>query len=508
MSDEGFMYRRLNRPKKNHSPNDGLREALAKIRAESTTPPPLPHADVIPPPLPKRRIEKGITDQDRERARDAWHREASRGALLSRVKAHAVGAKYVPPILPNAHHQPPPLKGWEERMELEKTNFKTTELDLKATFQKTFMPKPLSAEELRENEAARLVAHKFAAKTEPERVEPQSDMIKRLDAWIRGEKERAPRRKLEERFLRNFPAMKAEITGFADASSRALEQLGEEIVRDARRHGIDRRQKFISAWMRERFDAANKTYITKLMIPMWSGIDRMTSSRTLRYALPAFGALVLAFAGKNVHDYLQAHADIGASVPMPADVLPSESISAPAQGVHESIASPPVTMVNSPPHEVPDFIPQDQFSAPDAVTPEVVDHGRESGSIAEPIEVQGNVSVWSSLLDGLGEKGIDLSSQGEQAFAEAVQRAIEDTGTQSAFIEYKGEGLTDVAWDKIPDGATIHFDLLFGNQEFLDRLKELLESSEYKTLGKEIRSLGGAELFISDIQDAFGVQYL
>lgn len=511
MSDEGFMYRRLDRRKKIISPNTELAEAIAKIRAESETPPPLPRADVTPPPIPRKKIEKGITDHDRERARDAWHREAERDALVARARAHALRARYVPPVLPNApHHQPPPLKGWEERMELEKTSFKQTEVDLNATFKKVFMPKPLSAEELRANEAARLAAHKFAARKEPERAEPQSDMIKRLDAWIRKEKELAPRRKLEERLLRNFPAMKAEITGFADATSRALEQLGEEIARDARRHGLERRQKFSRAWFGERYDAMNRARIAKFMIPLTMGIGRIANSPKLRYAIPAaafLGALAGVSSALNEHgdvfSHLHAHAD---SLPSFApDSIADVSIPHPTEPVPvaNTEGSPNITMLNgdSPGATVEGPV----IEAGEAKPNEPLE---EAGIVVEPIEVKGDVSVWSSLLDGLGEKGIDLSEKGEQAFAEAVQHAIEDTGTQSAFIEYKGEGLTDVAWDKIPDGATIHFDLLFGNQEFLDRLKELLESSEYKSLGKELRSFGGADGFISDVQDAFGVQYL
>jgi hypothetical protein len=452
----------------------------------------------------RREIDYTVNDRDRERAKDSWIRDA----LLARARGHAAGAKYVPPTLPPMRHAPPPLKGWEERMESERTGFDQTAIDLKATFKKRFMP---TESELRMNRDAR----RFAAQREPEPAPPpQSDMIKRLDVWIRNEKERAPRRRLEERLMRHFPAMgELEIGRDSHGVAEALEELHEALDRDARRHGLDTRKRFVSRWMRRRYDAFKRAGVAHLM----NTFHTIGHSKTLGrgVALASVGlAFVSAISGSDeVREYLRSFMESGGTLPIAsADTLPSF---APDSIADVSIPHPtePVPVANT--EGSPNVMMVNGDSAGAVVESPGVEAGEAKPNaldedtllVVEPIEVQGNVSVWSSLLDSLDKKGIDLHGK-EQAFAEAVQRAIEDTGTQGVFLENNGSPLSGVAWNKIPDGATIHFDLLFGNQEFLDRLKELLESSEYRTLGKEIRSLGGAELFISDIQDAFGVHYL
>jgi hypothetical protein len=480
---------------------------LADFLKKVASPTELPNV-IQSTPQPAKEIDLTVNDRDRERAQDAWHREA----LLARARGDASlrgdsarDGKLSPPPLPAT---PSTLRGTEERIESEKTGFAQAAVDLQATFKKRFMP---TEAELASNETAR----RFAAKKESEPAPvppPKSEMIQRLDEWIFKQREMEPRRKLEQRLAEFFPAMKRlDIGGRAAALGAGLEQLGEDIVHDAQRHGLEKRQGFVSRWMQHRYDSFQKASTASLM----NAFHMLGTSKMLGRgaALASVGlAFVSAISGSDdVREYVQTYLGTGHSTPIAsADMLPaftSESFT------DVSMPPEPVPVVDTGGPQKPTILNEGFANQP--VEGHFVDAGEATpnipyegvGSTAEPIEVQGNVSVWSSLLDSLDKKGIELHGK-EQAFAAVVQRAIEDTDTQRVFVENNGGPLSDVAWDKIPDGATIHFDLLFGNVEFLDRLKELLESSEFRSLGKEVQTLGGADAFISDIQDAFGVQYL
>lgn len=473
-----------------------------EIGAYVQDPTTMPPESVSPPPVPLLNVDAETVGGLKK---ETWQRQAQ----LERLRGQGIlDAKYSPPPIPPERHKPPPPEGLEEQLEKERARFEDESADLKWTFKKTFIP---TKEEKAVNMTARRLARKFVAQKLEPAAPPRSDMIRWLDAWTHGDKTQTGREQLDARLAEHFPARKFEIGGHAHAVALTMDELPEEAARDAHRHRLEPQRRFVSAWIRERYDAFNRARITKVMIPMMFGINALTGSRKLRSALGlTVFAAAMTGAGRELQDLEPMNLGTGLSIPdASADTIPIASPSpadaTPLQGV---AASPPVTLLNPQPNELPDFIPQDRFSASEGDMHQVAYDHADTGHVAEPIEVQGNVSVWSSLLDGLGEKGVDLSKSGEQAFAQAVQRAVEDTGTQSVFLEYKGKGISGVAWDKVPDGATIHLDLLFGDLEFLDRLKELLGSSEYRSLGKEVQAMGGVDAFISDVQDAFGVRYL
>jgi hypothetical protein len=472
-------------------------------------------------PQPAREIDLTVNDRDRERAKDAWHREA----LLARARgdAHIRGdsardGKLSPPPLPE---MPPPLHGAEERIESEETGFQQTAVDLNATFKKKFLSKPLTLEEREANTVARLVAQKFAARTEPASVAPKSEMIQRLDEWIFKQREMEPRRKLEQRLAEFFPAMKQlDIGGRAAALGAGLEQLGEDIVHDAQRHGLEKSQGFVSRWMRHRYDSFQKASTASLM----NAFHMLGTSKMLGrgVALASVGlAFVSAISGSDdVREYVQAYLGTGHSTPIAsADMLPT-------------FTSETFTDVSMPPEPVPvvdtggpqkptilnegfaDTSAEGHFVVAGDAKPNMTDaddlavHADESVNAPAPYEIKDDRSVWGGLLDVLGEKGVNLSHTSEQQLAQAFHRAVEDTDTESIFIKYGDADMANVDWNHIPDGTKVHFDDIFGNQQFLDRFKEVLESSEYRTLNNEVRSIGGVDGLISDLQDAFGVQYL
>jgi hypothetical protein len=152
----------------------------------------------------------------------------------------------------------------------------------------------------------------------------------------------------------------------------------------------------------------------------------------------------------------------------------------------------------SPAHDAPDIA----TSQPDIIRGEIDVPVPE----AVPIEISGDTSVWSALTDSLADRGIELSERGQESFAHAVQKILESSDFQGEFIEKGGTAISGVPWDRLPDGAMIHFDKLFENEEFTARLEKALSSSSYKTLGKEIAGMGGVSDFLGKVANAYGAR--
>lgn len=588
MSNRGFEFRRRESRGNPTHHNPGLAEAIAKIRAESTTPPHIPREESVPA-LPKKKIDKGITDADRERAKDSWHIEA----LRARARGQGVlDAKYSPSPLPEHKSG---FDGWKERrdrrakqkfetiseeertrlIEAAKGNLKKhgigeaaiaavekkfSGLSTRADFMQAgeAMSQGLSDREerlrkekeedesarkiamqfkpalsergiveeeariARLNESARKVASQFKAEFSAKKTIREKTMIEALNEWLgrdaAGKEEiRKNSEGLGERLAKQFPTQfqgkEVEISGSAHTIENSILDNTERLRQEESALGLESRAAYMRGYLRERWDVIYRTAFTKLMLGRFAAMRMLSNPKVRGVAAlsPAFYFLI-----SGLSDFSNSSSSDFGIIPdanmASADVMRFSSPHiADATPVVAGVDSPPAyELLNAQPNDLPDPVPQNEVSFPDGGVSQAVpgDHIEDAGGIAEPIEVQGDVSVWSSLLDGLGEKGIDLTERGEEAFAHAVQRAIEDTDTQSVFIEHNGTGLSGVAWDKIPDGANIHFDLLFGKIEFLDRLKEILSTSEYRTLGKELQSMGGVDGFISDVQDAFGVKYL
>lgn len=441
--------------------------------------------------------------------KEHWQREA----LLARTRGQGgLDAKYSPPPIPAV---PPPLRGAEERIESELTGFKQTEADLNATFKKKFISMPLTPEEQEASKAARLAAQKFASRQEPVSVAPQSDMIQRLDAWIRGEKKKAEHEELSQRLGEHFPKLKnLDVTGFVGALSSALEQKGEELVQERREYGLERRHTFVSAWIPERFDAANKMRITKFMVPLWRGIIGMNkvthavmSSPKMRYALPV-AVFAAALAGvssalnENADAFSQLHANADTLPTFAPDSLADVQISHPtvAVPVVDNGGSPNMVMLNG---DTPNAVVEGPVMEAGEAKPNMPN---EAESAPVPYEIKENRSVWSGLLEGLKKDGVDLSKGAMNQFAAAVHQAVEELDLQDDFVEFGGRGLDDVAWNKLPDTAYVHFDKLFGNKEFMDHLSELVTSPKYSVLARELGNFDGPDVFINRVQDAFHVR--
>lgn len=403
----------------------------------------------------------------------------------------------------------------------------------------------LDSSEIDDNRRCCAIARRFAKQAAgvSENISSPKNPVKKFLSWLKGEKD-SPHNELEKRLREHYPEHTPKPSEMARALARAGEEEGLITKDEAADLGLAESLYAASKWYQERFTFKRRVAIGALLIGgsvvataaipplvgavgsaafLWrigtsaatgigagalvgkhlknknhdavfvSHMSGLTAGITTCVVFVGGSAL-----GEYLQPYMQSYLESGGSaVPdVPKSILAMPELPAPA----EALPAPPEVPVPQPAYRVPDVILNPQ---PLDGTPAMP----ESIVAPEPVVIEGNVGVWSALTDGIAERGLDLSDRGQEAFAHAVQAAVDKTGTQGAFIEKGGVALSGVPWDRIPDGARVHFDTLFANDAFMNRLSELLSSSEYKTLGGEIaRSGDTVSSFLEKATSAYGAR--
>lgn len=473
----------------------GLSESLAALRSASDTPPPIPNG-IVPPPLPEQEERDiDIWKKKRDERVKAQHMELPEDArrdfitdAAGHLKTHGVSADIIQEFEER-------LSKFKTRHELQAENAAMLS-DLRAA----------AAQEREERESAREMARRIAPDIARPQA-PQPNMIGWLDAWTNGDKARTGREQFEERLAKHFPkesseSIRVEMSGHADGVAQSLFELPEEMGREVRREGLEKSHGRVSQWLRSGKDAFDRVWIGKAMLSLVFGYYAASKpgGPLSKLRLTAF-AVAMTGAGRELLD-IEPLQSTGLSMP-DTSVVPMPTPSPEAVPVQLGTEGPPPhVLLNPQPNTdhvgeaVPSQAPQSEEAHP-------VAHVVDNSAAPKPYEIKDNRSVWSGLMDRLGEKGIDLSKAGKGGLAEVFHRAVEDTNTESVFMKLGETNITNVDWNNVPDKTKVLFDKIFANEEFLRRFKELITSPEYKTLGAEVKAMGGVDAFIKQLQSVF-----